>query len=877
MGDRLFRALLRLLPEEFRSAYARDMEATFRTERRNAGGRAARLRIWFATVGDVLRHAPSVHLDILRRDVRLAVRTLTARPVALVVAILTLAIGLGANVTMYAVIDTVLLSPLPYRDASRLVQVFETEAGTDPSNLGYETFLDVRARAGTLVNMVAVAQSSGTVTSPDRDPERINSVRASRAYFDLIGARPALGRTFLESEDRPGEARRVVILSDSVWRRRFDADPTVLGRTLTYAGVPFQIVGVMPADLGDLVAARLYNDAELWTPLGYDPAASFACRTCRHLRVFGRLAPGATLTQAETEVSQIFGALEQAHPDDYVKAGAQIRLLSDVFLGPVRPVLLALWAGVGLLLLVACGNVAHLLLLRASERTQEVAVRTALGVTRARLVRQFLTESVLLALVAGALGLGGAWLAVRVVATSGPAQIPRLTETAVGVEAVLVALVITLLSGLVFGVVPLRQLLGRDGRVALRSGSRDTESASTWRARALLVGGNVAMAVVLLVGSGLLVRSLNGLLGVETGFTTHNLLTMELWASGERFTAGESADRLTTAVGFYEDVLSRIRQVPGVVAAGATTTLPLGGNFDRFGFHILGRLHANPQSAPNADRFTITPGYFDAMNIVLVRGRLLDARDHQTAERTVVVNTSAADTLFGGDDPIGMRVSLGPPTGAPRTIVGIVADVAHPNLDDHPGPQVYVPHAQWAWGETTMTLVIQTAGDPMGRVADVRNVVRTVDPAQPLTNIRTMAGIIDGNTSMRRFAATLLSAFAVTSLVMAIVGLYGSVALMVAQRKREIGVRLALGASTGGIRRLIFVQGLRPVWPGLVTGAGIAALGGPALSSLLYEVAPLDPVTFGLATLTLGLVAVLACAVPAGRAARIDPATTVRD
>jgi predicted permease len=852
------------------------MEATFRAERLE-GGRGRRLGLWMATIGDVLRHAPSVHLDILRRDARLALRTLTARPVALTMAVLTLAIGLGANIAMYAVADTVLFSPLPYRDAGTLVQVHETEGGTDASNLGYETFVDVKERTGTLVNLVAVAQSSGTVTSPDRDPERINAMRASREYFDLIGATPALGRTFLESEDRPGEARHVVILSDSLWRRRFDADPDVVGRTLTYAGVPFRIVGVMPAGLDDLVASRMYNGAELWTPLGYGPAASFACRTCRHLRVFGRLAPGATVTQAEGELSQIFASLEQAHPDAYVKAGARVRSLSDVFLGPVRPVLLALWAGVGMLLLVACGNVAHFLLLRASERAQEVAVRTALGVTRARLVRQFLTESVLLATLAGAAGLGLAWLAVRAVATNGPAQIPRLADAAVGMDGVLIALVITLLSGLAFGAVPLRHLLRRDGKVALRSGARDTESVSTWHARALLVGGNVAMAVVLLVGSGLLVRSLNGLLAVETGFNTNNLLTMELWASGERFSAGERADQVATAVGFYDEVLTRIAQIPGVLNVGATTTLPLGGNFDRSGFHIIGRLHANPQSAPNADRFAITPGYFESMNIQLVRGRLLDARDTQGAERTAVINASAAETLFGGDDPIGMKISLGPPTAPQRTIVGIAADVAHPDLDDRPGPQVYVPQAQWAWAETTMTLVIRTAGDPMGRVSDVRNVVRAVDPAQPLTNVRTMAGIIAGNTGMRRFAAALLSAFAATSLVMAVVGLYGSVALMVAQRKREIGVRLALGASASGIRRLIFSLGLRPVLLGLIVGLGLAALGVPALESMLYGVDALDAATFAWAAITLGLVGVVACAGPAYRAARIDPASAVRD
>ncbi|HQX83139.1 MAG TPA: ABC transporter permease, partial [Vicinamibacterales bacterium] len=595
MADRLFRLLLKLLPEEFRSAYARDMEATFRSERRMAGGhRRQVLRLWAATLGDILRHAPAEHADILQRDTRLAFRTLAARPLATAAAVITLAIALGANVAMYAVINTVLLSPFPYRGADDIVTVSETEAGADPSNLGYLTFVDLKNQSRSLTTLVAAAQSTATLAGGGRDAERVNAMRVSREYFDLLGITPALGRTFTAAEDQPGAARRVVILSDALWQRRFNADPAVIDRVIDISGIPFRIVGVLPRGFKDLVAARMYQGAELWYPLGYDPAASFACRSCRHLRVFGRLAPGSTPDRASDELSGLIAGIEQQHPEEYHQAGSKVTRLGDVFLGPVRPALLALWAGVIALLLVACGNVAHVLLLRGSERAQEIAVRTALGVTRARLVRQFMTEAILLASAGGLTGLLLAWGAIRVIASEGPAQIPRLADVTVSGEAVLAAGVLALLSGLFFGLIPLRHVMRHTEGSTLRSGSRGTESATTWRARAMLVTANVAMAVLLLVGAGLLVRSLGGLLSISPGFDPSGVLTMQVWATGDRFRQGETADQIAAGVRFYDDVLERAWQWPGVTHAAAVTTLPLGGDVDGFGFHVQGRPAARP-------------------------------------------------------------------------------------------------------------------------------------------------------------------------------------------------------------------------------------------------------------------------------------------
>lgn len=884
MADRIFRLLLRVLPEEFRAAYAQDMAATFRAERRDGASPAVVMR----AMADVLRRAPGIHLDILRRDLRLAVRTLTARPLALVAALLTLTIGIGANVAMFAVVRTVLLAPLPYRDATRLVVVRETGvAGADSGTMGYLTFTDIKTRATSFANLIAASQSIATLAGGGHDAERVNAMRVSREYFDMIGAVPALGRTFTEAEDKPGAARRVLILSDSLWRRRFNADPAVIDRIVELSGIPFKVVGVLPATYQDLVAARLYQGAEIWTPLGYDPAAAFACRTCRHLRVFGRLAPGVTADQAAVEANGIFDALEREVPKDYNQAGADVKPLADLFLGPVRPVLLALWAGVAALLLVACGNVAHLLMLRASERSEEIAVRTALGISRTRLVRQFLTESILLAVVGGAAGMAAAWAAVRLVASEGPDQIPRLADVAMTLDVVLAGIALALASGVIFGLLPLRQVLRHAAGGLRRSGVRSTDTAAAWRSRSALIAVNVAMAVLLLVGSGLLVRSLSGLLAVAPGIDTSGVLTFSIFASGERFRPGpatlpdDEQTRLQIAAGvqYYDEVLSKIRALPGVTDAAATTLLPLAGGLDQYGFHVHGRptTFTRESQAPSADRFVVTPGYFKALRIGLVRGRLLEESDRQGGELVAVINETAVREIFAGEEPLGRRVSLGPANAPQRTIVGVVNDVQHGGLDAEMFPQVYVPHAQWAWAETGLAVVVRTSGDPAALARPVRDVVRSVDAMQPVTNMRPYRDVVAASVGTRRFAATLLTVFAATTIVMAMVGLYGSLGVMVSQRRRELGVRLALGATASRVRQLVLANGLQPVAIGLVAGAVLAAATVGALESLLYRIRPLDAVTFLGAAAALAACAVVACLIPASRAARIDPATTLRD
>jgi putative ABC transport system permease protein len=878
MRELLFQGLVRLLPEEFRAAYARDMRATLRAEMRDAGGSLggpATVRLWIATAWDVLCSAASEHAHILARDTRFALRTLRARPAHALTALVTLALGIGANVAMFAVVDGVLLAPLPYRDPAGLVAIAETNRRGGASNVGYLSFADLRVRARTLGTLAATSQSTATLLGDGREAERVNAMRVSHGYFEMLGVRPALGRAFSEAEDQPGAARRVAILSDRLWRDRYGADPRVIGRPIDVSGVVHQVVGVLPRGFEDLVAARLYEGAELWFPLGYDPAASFACRTCRHLRVFARLAPGADAAAAERELSSILRALGSEYPTQYDGAAAAVTPLAEVFLGPVRPVLLLLWAGVLVLLVVACSNVANLLLLRASERSGEVAVRAALGVTAGRLTRQLLTESLLLATAGGLAGTLVGWAAVRVLVATGPAQLPRLADVALDARALAAALALSLASAALFGLVPLRQLVRGSARPLAGAGRR-TATSSVWRIRSLLVAGNVAMAGLLLVGSGLLVRSLAGLLAVAPGFDPAGVLTMQIWLGGEAYRRGENRDQIAATTRFYDELLARVGALPGVSAASAVTTLPLGGGVDGYGLHIAGRPHANPEAAPSADRFVVAPRFFAALGIPLLRGRLLEEGDAQDRAAVVVVNRALAESLFPGEDPLGYELSLGPPSAPSRRIVGVVGDVRHHGLHVPVGYQVYVPQAQWAWAETFMTLVVRSQGDPGALAAPIREIVRSIDPAQPVTQVRRYQEIVDASLGTRRFATVLLSAFAGTGLAMALVGLYGALGVYVGQRRLEIGVRLALGAPETAIRRMVLGQGMRPVLAGLVAGLVAAAFSAGLLRTLVHEVGTLDPGTF-LTTVAVLLASTLAaCYVPAWRASRIDPAATLR-
>jgi putative ABC transport system permease protein len=875
MQDRIFGALLRLLPAELRGEYGREMSATFRAERSEARG-AGRVALWAGTLGDLLRTAPVEHWDILRRDLGFAWRTLRGRPAPFAAAVASLGLAIGGNVAMFSIADAVLFAPLGYADVDRVVLVQEQKAGREPGNMGFLTFSDVRSRSRSFTALAAASQSFAVLEGDGRDPERVAAVRASATYFDVVGVQPALGRAFTAAEDRPGSARRVAILSDRLWRRRFAADPSVVGRTVSASGIPLTVVGVMPASFDDLVASRLYEGAEMWTPLGYDPAASFACRTCRHLRVFGRLAPGVTTAQAEGEVAGILGALAIEHPASYDRPGARVTKVRDVFLGAVRPVLGALGAGVFLFLLAACANVANLLLLRASERGTELSVRAALGVTRPRLVRQLLTEAAVLAGLSGALGTAVAWVAVRVSVAVGPAEWPRLAAATVDLRALAVAAALTTATSVVFGLLPLRHLREGDLVGALRGAGRLTETGSAWRTRAVLVATSVALAAVLLTGAALLARSLYQLLEVAPGFDTRGVLVADIELNRVRYDAPTDPEAVARAVAFYDELTARIRALPGVTAASAVSTLPLGGNRDGYGLHVVGRPLPNPEAAPSADRFVVRPGFFETLAVPLLRGRGLDERDAQGAPLAVVVNRHLADAIFPGEDALGRPLALGPPDAPPRTIVGVVGDIRHAGLDVAPAYQVYVPQAQWAWAEPHLTLLVKTPRPYPGLPAAVREAVRAVEPAQPAPATEWYAEVVGRTTATRRYAAGLLAAFSATALLLAVAGVHGALALLVRQKHREIGIRMAVGAAGSDIVAMIARRGLVPAGLGLGAGLLVAFASAELLASLLYGVTARDPATFAMSAAVLGSSALLAALAPAWRAARVAPASVLR-
>jgi putative ABC transport system permease protein len=465
---------------------------------------------------------------------------------------------------------------------------------------------------------------------------------------------------------------------------------------------------------------------------------------------------------------------------------------------------------------------------------------------------------------------------VRLAVAAGPSQLPRLADVALDPRAVAVAVLLSAASAIVFGLIPMRELMRQDAAHAMHGAGRRTEGTTTWRLRAALVSGNVAMACVLLVGAGLLVRTMLGLLAVEPGFDPSRVLTLRVEISGARYESDDPAQEIARTAAFFDTVLERVRALPGVDGASATTTLPMGGGVDRFGLHIAARPRANPEEAPEADRFAAQPGFVETLRIPLLRGRRLEAGDAQGAPLVAVVNRTIAEQLFPGEDPIGHRIMLGPVDAPPRTIVGVVGDTRHGGLDAPPSCQVYVPHAQWAWAEPMMTLVVRASGDAAALSAPVREIIRAVDPAQPVRDVRVYEDVVAESTGTRRFACGLLVAFAATALLLALVGLYGALAVLVRQRQREIGVRLALGAAATQIRAMVLRQGMRPVAAGLLGGLALAAASTQALASLLYGVTARDFRTFAAVAAVLAGSALAACLIPAWRASRIDPAVTLR-
>ena len=800
-------------------------------------------------------------LDELRQDVRYALRQLRAAPRFTLVTVLTLAVGLGASTTIFGIADAVLLRPLPFREPGRLAVFYETTPTGMPFSPSEPDYLDWQARARSFSAMAAFGGRTPNATG-DAGPEQLQGAAATHTLFGVLGVAPALGRTFTAEEDAAGGDKRVAVISDALWRRRFGGDPRVVGRALDLDGARHRIVGVMPPGFD------FPGEVEVWVPLA--PSYSWPRGDRRLDAAVGRLAPGVTLEQARGELAKIARQLSAEHPATNADWGAETRPFAEWFVSPeMRARVVTLLATVGLLLAMACINVASLFLARAGARAHQLAVRAALGAGRGRIVRQLLTESFVLSLLGGAAGLAAAAAAVPLVRRTGSAAVPRLAELQLDWRVLGFSLAACLLTGLLFGLAPALRLsrVGTAGGAGLhdllRSGTRLVDSG---RLRGALVVSSVALATVMLVSAGLVGGSFVRLMRVDLGFSTERVLTGSIVLPNDRYDPAKS-------VAFYTELVRRVRALPGVQAAGATNLAPFTMGNTAMGFAAAGREPANKSELPIASWRIVTPGYFAALGVPLLRGRVFDERDVRgAAERTIVVNETLARRAWPGEDPVGRGLTLS--NGRTQTIVGVVGDARLLSVDSLPRPTMYFAHAQTGW--PAMWLTVRTAGDPAALTAAVRREVAALDGSLPIAQVQPLSQLVTDATAQPRLTVLVFALFASAALALAAVGLYGLIAFGVAQRTREIGVQLALGAPPPRIVRGVLGQGVRLAVAGVALGtlAGYAAAG--VLRAILFETEPTDPATFAGVAALLVLVAAAASAGPAWRAARLDPVVALR-
>jgi putative ABC transport system permease protein len=801
-------------------------------------------------------------IDAAVMDVRYASRRLRAAPGFTIVTVVTLALGIGATTAIWSAVNTVLFRPLPYPRAERIVAIADRAADGGPADVTFGTFTEIAARTRSFAAIAVMKPWQPTATSTG-EPERLDGQRVSSRYLAVFGIAPALGRDFAPADDHAGVAR-VVILSDGLWKRRFGADPAIVGHAITLDDDPYVVVGVMPPAF----AAATAPSASLWTPLQYDMSEGRAWG--HHLRMIARLRSSTTLDAAAREldaVAHMPAADFPRMPWASLGHGLIASALQDDLTRGVRPALLAILGAVALVLLIVCVNVANLLLARGARRRGELAVRTALGAGRARLVRQLLTESVLIALAGGAAGLIIAAAGMRAIVRLRPPELPAVAAMRLDSAAFAFALAITAVIGLAIGCVPAIQAVRADPNDGLAMASRRTAGGHR-RARGALVVAEVALALLLLVSSGLLLRSIERLFAVSSGFDASNVLTMQVQTSGHRFDNDSETGR------FFASALDAVRRVPGVGSAALTSQLPLSGDADLYGVRFDPAPADDPGETSGTFRYAVSPGYFETMRIPLRRGRLLDDRDIANAPHVAVISESMAKRRLIGVDPLGRTLQIG--DGPPFTIVGVVGDVKQMSLAAPVAAAVYTTVSQWRFADNAMSVVIRVRGDAASLATPVRDAIWSVDKDQPIVRVATMASLVATSAADRRFALTLFGVFALAALILAAAGIYGVLAGGVAERSREIGVRAALGAPRGRIVGLVLRDGLRLTVIGVLLGVAGALAATRALASLLFGVSPLDPLTFGGVIALLTATSALACAIPAWRAARVDPVTALR-
>jgi putative ABC transport system permease protein len=805
-------------------------------------------------------------MDTFFRDLRYSVRLLIKSPAFTAVAVLSIALGIGANTTVFSVINAVLLKSLPYKDPQSLILVWGDSQGEETrrkhSQVSATDVADIRSQA-TAFEDVATYTGWYPIMSGDGEAERIPGIQVGDGFFNIMKGQPILGRTFTREEQEDGKDF-VIVLGYGLWQRRFAGDPNVVGKSVSLNGRPYNVVGVMGPDFQPLPSTLVSPEGQFYRPVA--EAYNDADRDSRHLRAIARLKAGATIEQAQSEVNIIAQRLEQQHPETNKDTGAHLVSISDEIVGDIRPTLWIVFGAVTFVLLVACANVANLLLARSTVRHKEITIRSAIGAGRGQLVRQLLTESLLLSLIGGGIGLMLAVWTTSLVASVGPEVNPMLRDVHVDTRVMLFTFGISILTGILFGLAPALQISKPNLTESLKEGGRESgPSGSRNRLRSALVVSEIAMTLVLLVCAGLLMRTVMRLQNVNPGFNANNVLAMNIGLPAIKYP--KPADQ----VSFYKQVTERIATLPGVKAVGTTSVLPLSSNFDGRGLAVED--YPKPRGSEiSVDLYVTTAGYLKAMEIPLLTGRSITDQDVADSPNVVLINQTMANQLWPDSNPIGKRVKF---PGSEkriepwRTVVGIVSDVSQYALDKKPPMQIYLPLAQFP--TSFNSLVVKTETEPTALTNAIRREILAVDKDQAIFRLTTMEELHGKSILLRRFFMVLLLAFAGVALVLAAVGIYGVMSYVASQRTHEIGIRMALGAQTKDVLKLIVGNGMLLVLVGVGIGLAGALLLTKLLASLLFGVVATDSLTFVSVSVGLSVIALVACYIPARRATKVNP------
>jgi putative ABC transport system permease protein len=805
----------------------------------------------------------------LTRDFHYALRQLRKNPGFACTAIVILGLGIGASTAIFSAVNPILFEPLPYPHADRVVMIwYATEDGSRIPQT-FHTYRELAERSRSFES-IAVANPWQPTLTGTAQSERVDGQRVSASYFQSLGILPALGRDFQKSDDI-FNGPRVAIISNALWQRRFNGDRDIIGQQLRLDDDSYTVIGVMPREFDNVLAP----EAEVWSPLQYNSGDITSTQTREwghHLRMVARLRPGVGLNQARSDLDRIARTPVPDFPRPAwasLEHGFVANLLQDDIASGVKPALLAVLGAVILVVVIACVNVTNLLLARSVQRRGEFALRSALGAARPRLIRQLVTESLLLAILGGALGILVAHFGVRAVVALSPPGLPRVNAIRFDGIAFVFALGITAFIGVMVGLIPALHVFRGDLQVEMQQSSRRTAGGHHFTRRALVVS-EVALAIVLLVSAGLLLRSLQRLFAIDPGFVASHLLTMQVQSSGHQFDDNRARDQ------FFTQALEAVRHVPGVTAAAFTSQLPLSGDVESYGVQF----ESAPDDSEAALRYAVTPSYFEAMRIALRRGRLLDERDVAGGPGAVLISQSFAKRRFPGQDPLGQRLRAGPDIDRPdrpwATVVGVVDDVKQTSLALSESDAFYTTSAQWSWVDSAQSLVVRSRGDVAALAPAVEKAVWSVDKNQPIVRVATMDSLLATSEAERHFVLILLEAFGLVALLLAATGIYGVLSGSVTERMREIGVRAALGATRGDILALVIRQGMMLTALGIGIGLSAAMLASNALVTLLFGVSRLDPITYLSVVALLGSMSLIACGIPAWRAARVDPAITLR-